>query len=122
MADRTTALLSRVMAGVMGPARQRSRFQVALDGMKRRLGFTDFHAKEFRHLSGEFSGWPGRQCLKKIRGFGEIGAKLMEAATWTLPNSAFEEQYRNSDTPRKQRLNTKYTLSPLSGAMRTNLT
>lgn len=99
-----------VMSGVMAHAKQWARFQVELDKLKRKFGFTVFHAKEFRNTKGEFHGWPPEQYPALLHDMMVASSSLMEATTCTLPNADYEEFYRGGENLRKLRLDSKYGL------------
>src|SRR5208283_485100 len=78
--------------------------------LKARYGFRVFHAKEFKSLTGQFSGWSGEKCAAFLKDFHASGADLMEGVTCAISNSAFEHEYRGGNAPRKLRLDSKYGL------------
>jgi hypothetical protein len=100
-----------VMAGAMGHAGQRSRFQRDLDRVRKRHGFRVLHSTEFKHRSGEFKGWSPLQCVALLNDLADITAdRLMEAVAFHLDNAAYDREYRGGETPRKLRLDTRYGL------------
>jgi hypothetical protein len=99
-----------IMAGIMGNGGQWLRYQAKLNRLKARYGFRVFHAKEFKSLTGQFAGWSREKCAAFLKDFHATGADLMEGVTCAISNSAFEQEYRGGDAPRKLRLDTKYGL------------
>jgi hypothetical protein len=99
-----------VMSGVMGHAEQWLRFQVQLNKLKRKYGFTVFHAKEFKNTKGEFRGWSPEQYPALLHDMMMASSNLMEAVTCALPNADYDEFYRGGENPRRLRLDSKYGL------------
>ena len=99
-----------VMSGIMGTAQQWSKFERATARLKRRYGFTIFHAKDFKSRSGQFAGWPGEKCDALLLDLAKAANGLMEVVTTVLPNDDYASFYRLGDTPRRVRLDTKYGL------------
>jgi hypothetical protein len=99
-----------VVSGVMGSAQQWLEYQRRLNVLKKKYGFSVFHAKEFKQKSGQFKGWSDEKCRALFSEFHEAGANLMEAANSILTNADFAKEYRGGDRPRKLRLDTAYGL------------
>jgi hypothetical protein len=99
-----------IMGGIMANRDQWLRYQVRLDRLRHRYGFRVFHAKEFKSLTGQFSGWSHEKCKAFLRDFHATGADLMEGVTCAISNGAFQREYRGGEAPRKLRLDTKYGL------------
>jgi Protein of unknown function (DUF3800) len=99
-----------IMSGVMGSAKQWARFQTEMDKIKRRYGFTVFHAKEFKARSGEFRGWSPEKGPRLLHDMMIASSSLMEAFTCTLPTQVYQDAYKAGDSHRRLRLDSKYGL------------
>lgn len=99
-----------VMSGIMGMAQQWSKFERSTARLKRKYGFSIFHAKDFKSRSGGFAGWPHEKCDALLLDLARAGNSLMEVVTTILPNEDYASFYRVSDTPSRVRLDTKYGL------------
>ena len=99
-----------VMAGIMGHAKQWQRFEAEIRSLKRDYGFGVFHSKRFRAAQDEFKTWSGQKDRAFIAALGKSAASLIEAATCTLTNAAYDQFYRGDQTPRRVRLDSKYGL------------
>jgi Protein of unknown function (DUF3800) len=98
-----------VMAAFLGSARQWELFGRKIRAFQRRDGFTVFHAKEFRALTGEFRGWGPRKCVRLLDDLAvAIRDGLTEGVTIALPRSLYETEYRGGQVPKGMRLDSQY--------------
>jgi hypothetical protein len=99
-----------VMSGIMGTANQWQRFQLRLNRMKRKYGFTVFHAKEFKAARGEFADWPEENYKSLLVELGQASGDLMAAVNCSLPNLEYQQDFRGGGKPKKLRLDSAYGL------------
>ena len=99
------------VAGILATDRQWSEFQRELDRVKRDFGFTVLHTKDLKARAGQFSGWPVDKCLDLVEVLSKIvGQGVTHTSVITLSNAEYDTFYRNDETPRKMRIDTRYAL------------
>lgn len=100
-----------VFAGAMATAGQWQRYEIEINRLKSRYGFSVFHATDLKTGSGEFSGWPQEKKLSLFHDLGMASSGLMEAVTSLLPNAEYEAHYKRIQSDhRKLKLDSKYAL------------
>ena len=100
------------MGGLMANALQWARFETRLEAIRKAHGFEVFHTKEFTQRTGRFKGWKLDQCenlLVDLRALTKTG--LMESVSATVLRSAYKDEYRSGEWPRRVRPDSIYGIS-----------
>lgn len=101
-----------IMAAVVGTANQWRNFQKSFSKVKKRFGFTQFHATDFKGKRKEFSGWDNEKCLDLIFELSKIiDDKMMFSLVFSINNEEYENFYKNGEKPKRLQLDTKYGLA-----------
>jgi hypothetical protein len=100
-----------IMGGFLGHAYQWRAFNRDLDRIRAEFGFRVFHAKEFKHKSGDFSGWDDEKCRRLLDCLANlVHRRLTEGVTVDLPRKRYLNEYRASSFPAKMQPDSQYGL------------
>jgi hypothetical protein len=100
-----------LMSAVLGSARQWQNFEKEYAKLRRRYGFSVFHAKEYRDTDGEFMNWSRvTKHQFALEFFAIVDDKLSGGVSAFLKNEDYDAYYLGCDKPRKTRLDTKYAI------------
>lgn len=98
-----------ILAAYLGHAFQWRRFQKKLDKIRKKEGFSIFHATDFKGRSGEFYGWNDEQCSRLITKLTHLVANtLTEGMAVALTRERYLTEYRATPIPKKMNLDSQY--------------
>jgi hypothetical protein len=99
------------MAGFLGHAYQWRIFNRNLDRIRADYRFRIFHAKEFKHKTGDFDGWPDEKCQSLIESLADLAnSDLTEGVTIHLERRRYLNEYRHLPFPGKMQPDSQYGL------------
>ena len=97
-----------ILAAYVGHGFQWRRFQTKLDKVRKKHGFTIFHAKDFKARSGEFSGWSDEKQTALISDLTDILRKTTTGGlTVFLEHSRYKHEYRAPPIPKKMNIDSQ---------------
>jgi len=100
-----------VMGGVLANAKQWARFETEFADIKKRHGFKIFHTKKFKARRGDFTGWSDDQMFALLKDMANLTQDAFtEGVAMKLDNSAYVEEYKSGDRPKKLQLDSKWGL------------
>jgi len=100
-----------IMGGFLGHAYQWRVFNRDLDRIRAEFGFRVFHAKEFKHKSGDFRGWDDEKCRRLLDVLTHlVHQRLTEGVTVDLPRKRYLDEYRNLPFPANMQPDSQYGL------------
>jgi hypothetical protein len=100
-----------IMSALLGHAGQWQKFSEGLGDLRKRYGFTTFHAKRFQARRGEFAGWDDAKWRKLLVELTLLTAStLTERAAIHLERERYLIEYRNQPFPSKMQPDSQYGL------------
>jgi uncharacterized protein DUF3800 len=100
-----------VMGGLVGDDAQFAQFVPRLDEIRRRYGFTIFHAVDFKNGNGEFRGWlPQKKVALTIELSNLVAETMTAGAAATLLRDDYDHAYRADTSQPKVSKDSAYGL------------
>jgi hypothetical protein len=100
-----------LMSAVLGSDRQWQNFEKVFTKMKRRYGFSIFHAKDYKDTDGEFASWSRETKHRFANEFCDLIDSTFGASIVAhLRNDEYNQHYLTHDRPRNARWDTKYAI------------
>lgn len=97
-----------MMAGFMGTANKWVRFSREYSKLRKRYGFSIFHAKDLRSRAGEFRGWKPEKCMALANDFFYVIDDLSIGFAVALSDADYQAHYLAGEKPKKLPQETLY--------------
>ncbi len=99
-----------IMGAMIGSVSQWQRFEDGVAKLQKQYGFRNLHMKDFKHKSGEFSGWSNEKCIWLSRDMAQLTSSgLMHGSIFTLTETEYV-QYRSAPNDPKVQIDSRYGL------------